>query len=215
MARFYSPTVIFIDEVDALCSKRGDNDCDASRRVKSEFLTQMDGCNSFSSANVDNKDNKENENNQKEGEKSKLVMVLGATNRPWDLDEAMIRRFEKRVYIPLPNSKGREELFRINLKNVNIDENISFEKLVSLTENYSGADISNVCREASLMNMRRKLFSNNMKIEELVKESEFIKDIKAPISENDLLDAIKNVSKSVSNEDLKAFEDWSVEFKSV
>lgn len=177
----------------------------------------MDGCNSFSSANVDNKDNDNNQNNQKEveKEKSKLVMVLGATNRPWDLDEAMIRRFEKRVYIPLPNSKGREELFRINLKNVEIDENISFDKLVSLTENYSGADISNVCREASLMNMRRKLFSNNKKIEELVKESQFKSDIKAPISENDLLDAIKNVSKSVSNEDLKAFEDWSVEFKSV
>lgn len=86
MAQFYAPTTIFIDEVDSIGFKRGDNDGDANRRVKAELLVQMDGCNSNNSASA-NEQQKEN----------KMVMVMGATNRPWDLDEALRRRFEKRV----------------------------------------------------------------------------------------------------------------------
>ena len=99
MARFYAPTTIFIDEVDAIGSKRGgDSECESSRRVKAELLVQMDGVGSVSSAGASDE--------QSEGA-SKIVMVLAATNRPWDLDEALRRRLEKRVYIPLPNEKGR------------------------------------------------------------------------------------------------------------
>ena len=86
MARFYAPTTIFIDEVDSIGSKRGDGEGEASRRVKSELLVQMDGVNISSSASANTND-KEN----------KIVMVMGATNKPWDLDEALRRRFEKRV----------------------------------------------------------------------------------------------------------------------
>lgn len=86
MAQFYAPTTIFIDEVDSIGYKRSDNDGDANRRVKAELLVQMDGCNSNNSASA-NEQQKEN----------KMVMVMGATNRPWDLDEALRRRFEKRV----------------------------------------------------------------------------------------------------------------------
>jgi len=88
MARFYAPTTIFIDEVDAIGSKRGDGEHEASRRVKAELLVQMDGVSSFSSSTA---------NEETEEEKRKLVMVLGATNHPWDLDDALRRRFEKRV----------------------------------------------------------------------------------------------------------------------
>jgi len=88
MARFYSPTTIFIDEVDAIGSKRGDGEHEASRRVKAELLVQMDGVGSCSSSGA---------NEETEEEKRKLVMVLGATNHPWDLDDALRRRFEKRV----------------------------------------------------------------------------------------------------------------------
>lgn len=90
MAKFYAPTTIFIDEVDSIGSKRGDGDGDASRRVKSELLVQMDGVNVNSSVNSTSASStgvKEN----------KIVMVMGATNKPWDLDEALRRRFEKRV----------------------------------------------------------------------------------------------------------------------
>ena len=84
-------------------------------------------------------------------------MVLAATNRPWDLDEAVRRRLEKRIYIPLPTEEGRRQLFQINLKGIKVDPNIDWEKFVATSEGYSGADISNVCREAAMMPLRREM----------------------------------------------------------
>ncbi len=84
-------------------------------------------------------------------------MVLAATNRPWDLDDALRRRLEKRIYIPLPSEVGRRDLFTINLKGVQLDEGIDWEYLVKKTDGYSGADLSNVCREAAMMPMRKKI----------------------------------------------------------
>lgn len=98
MAKFYAPATIFIDEIDALASKRGDKEDEANRKVKTELMTRIDGASSGS-------------------EDNKLIVVIGATNRPWDLDEAIRRRLEKRIYIPLPTEVGRRELVRINLKN--------------------------------------------------------------------------------------------------
>ena len=90
MARFYAPSTVFLDEVDALGGQRGGSgDTEASLRVKSELLVQMDGMASSIEAG------------------SGSVTVLGATNLPWNLDEALRRRFEKRVYIPLPEEEQR------------------------------------------------------------------------------------------------------------
>ena len=119
MARFHAPSVIFIDEVDALCSQRGgESEHEASRRFKAELLIQMDGL-LESNINDDGGNEKENgnddslqlvdiaieaespeENNQeKELPKDDIVMVLAATNHPWDIDEAFRRRFEKLILI--------------------------------------------------------------------------------------------------------------------
>ena len=208
MARFYAPTTIFIDEVDSLCSKRGEgNEGDGSRRVKAELLVQMEGVNSNTSAGA---------NEKSEEDKRKLVTVMAATNRPWDLDDALRRRFEKRVYIPLPNEKGRMQLFNLNLKKIEVDKNINYDKLVKDTEGYSGADICNVCREASFMPMRRELLANRgRRVEDLVNDPEFKAKIRAPIVMNDLMKAIDNISKSVSQKDLEAYDKWTKEFSSV
>ncbi|KAL0415295.1 UNVERIFIED_CONTAM: Katanin p60 ATPase-containing subunit A1 [Sesamum latifolium] len=106
LARAYAPSTIFIDEIDSLCNARGaSGEHESSRRVKSELLVQVDGVNA-SSTNEDGT--------------RKIVMVLAATNFPWDIDEALRRRLEKRIYIPLPNFESRKELIRINLKTVEI-----------------------------------------------------------------------------------------------
>jgi katanin p60 ATPase-containing subunit A1 len=106
----------------------------------------MDGANTASSAHADTADDEESA--------KKKVIVIAATNRPWDLDEAIRRRLEKRVYIPLPTDKAREELFKINLRGIPLEDGIDFGLLVKKTEGYSGADLANVCRDASMMPMR-------------------------------------------------------------
>ena len=107
-------------------------------------------------------------------------MVLAATNRPWDLDEAMIRRLEKRIYIPLPEETGRMKLFEINTKTISVSDNVDWNRLVSKTKGYSGADIANVCREAALMPMRRMLDEHKIPVTELPKYKE--KMMNTPIS---------------------------------
>ena len=206
MARFYAPSTIFIDEVDSVGTKRSDGDNEATRRVMAEMLVQMDGVSGVN----------DNEELSNEELKKKIVMVLGATNHPWDLDDALRRRFEKRVYIPLPNSVGRREMFRINLKEIKTASDVNFDELVKQTDGYSGADIANVCREAALMPMRRNLKANKGRdIEELVDDPSFRAGCEAPIGMDDLMSAIGNISKSVSQKDLEVYDKWTKEFSSV
>ena len=206
MARFYAPSTIFIDEVDSIGQKRSDGDNEASRKVMAEMLVQMDGV----SGKLDQEDISIEEL------KKNIVMVMGATNLPWDLDDALRRRFEKRVYIPLPNSVGRREMFNINMKGIQVEEGIDMDKLVQLTDGYSGADIANVCREASLMQMRRKLMKTGGKLNftaiKLNPSKTLIDELDAPVTQNDFELAIKNISKSVSQNDIKKYEQFTEEY---
>ena len=228
MARFYGPSTVFIDEVDSIGTKRKDGDNEASRRVMAEMLVQMDGIASLNiNSNNSNENNSNNSNeknsteknpNSTENDRPKNVMVLAATNHPWDLDDALRRRFEKRVYIPLPNKIGRKKMFEINLKDVEVEKNVNFDELVKITDGYSGADIANVCREAALMNMRRKIMNvnkdGNFDVMKMIEDVKFQNDIDAPITMKDLVAAVKNISKSVSKNDLKKYEEWTKEFAS-
>lgn len=191
MARFYAPSTIFIDEIDSLCSRRGsESEHEASRRVKSELLVQMDG--------VSN------------DEATKIVMVLAATNFPWDIDEALRRRLEKRIYIPLPNKDGREALLKINLREVKIDESVDLTQIATRLDGYSGADITNVCRDASMMSMRRKIAGlRPEQIRQLAKE-----ELDLPVSNQDFAEAIAKCNKSVSKDDLIKYQQWMKEFGS-
>lgn len=108
MAREKKPAIIFIDEIDSLVSNRSDGENEASRRVKTEFLVQMQGNTSLvQSSIITNKSIRLGVGNDDKG-----ILVLGATNIPWGLDPAIRRRFEKRIYIPLPEMNAREYLIR-------------------------------------------------------------------------------------------------------
>uniref|UniRef100_A0A8C8GJN9 Katanin p60 ATPase-containing subunit A1 n=1 Tax=Oncorhynchus tshawytscha TaxID=74940 RepID=A0A8C8GJN9_ONCTS len=193
MARFCAPTTIFIDEVDSMCSRRGTSEeHEASRRVKAELLVQMDGVGGAS----------ENE------DPSKMVMVLAATNFPWDIDEALRRRLEKRIYIPLPSAKGRVELLKINLKELELANDVDMAKIAEQMEGYSGADITNV--DASLMAMRRRI--EGLTPEEIRNISR--DEMHMPTTMEDFESSLKKVSKSVSASDLEKYEKWIEEFGS-
>ena len=193
MARFYAPSTIFIDEIDSLCSRRGsESEHEASRRVKSELLVQMDGMSSITD------------------EPGKVVMVLAATNFPWDIDEALRRRLEKRIYIPLPTLEGREALLAINLKEVKTVEDLDLKSVARRLDGYSGADITNVCRDASMMSMRRKIAGlKPMEIKNLNQD-----ELDMPVSKQDFMEAVQKCNKSVSKEDLEKYEKWMEEFGS-
>jgi katanin p60 ATPase-containing subunit A1 len=162
----------------------------------------MDGVSVASSASANE--------NLADGERQKNVIVLAATNRPWDLDDAFRRRLEKRIYIPLPSDLGLEKLFEINLKGIKVDEKVDFKELTSLAKGYSGADIANVCREAAMMPMRRKILMGNLNFEEISKINH--EELDVPITMSDFLEALKNIQKSVGQDSLEEYSKWMAEF---
>ena len=127
LARKNKPAVIFIDEIDSVLSARSDGENDATRRLKTEFLIQMQGV----------------------GKDDRGILVLGATNIPWGLDPAVRRRFQKKIYISLPESKARKLMVKLNLGETYNDlTDEQFGILGDLTEGYSGSDIYNLTQDA-------------------------------------------------------------------
>ena len=144
-AKNSQPSVIFIDEIDAIGSSRemttGSNS-ESINRLKTELLIRMQ--------DVLDMDKKKNGISD--------VIVIGATNRPFDLDPALRRRFQKRIFIPLPDLQARKRLFQINMQDV--DTNIrheDFDEFAKGTEGYSGSDISVVCRDALMKPIRKAM----------------------------------------------------------
>ena len=131
LAEERSPTVIFFDEIDSLLSSRSTNEHEASRRMKTEFLVQLDGVGS----STDN------------------ILVLAATNRPFDLDSAALRRLTKRILIGLPDSEVIEAMVRNYLKTIKTnfeDDDNKIEEIVSMLEGLSGSDIKTVIQCAAM-----------------------------------------------------------------
>ncbi|XP_008809290.1 katanin p60 ATPase-containing subunit A1 [Phoenix dactylifera] len=197
LARAYAPSTIFIDEIDSLCTSRGaSGEHESSRRVKSELLVQVDGVNNSSTG---------------EDGQRKIVMVLAATNFPWDIDEALRRRLEKRIYIPLPNFESRKELIKINLRTVEVAPDVDIDKVARRTEGYSGDDLTNVCRDASLNGMRRKIAGKTRDEIKNMSKDEISND---PVAMCDFDEALSKVQRSVSAADIERHEKWFAEFGS-
>eukprot|EP00958_Prasinococcus_capsulatus_P014972 scaffold1585_cov284-Prasinococcus_capsulatus_cf.AAC.1 len=206
MARQHAPSTIFIDEIDALCTRRGSQgEHEASRRVKSELLVQIDGCNAWSASSA-----AAGEGQGDSGAGQKIVMVLAATNFPWDLDEALRRRLEKRIYIPLPDREARAELLKINLKGVDVDAGLDVEDLADLMDGYSGDDITNLCRDASMNGMRRKIRGKSP--DEIRAMSKA--DVADPVTRADFEEALRKIASSVAREDIARHEAFLRDFGS-
>lgn len=183
IARCHQPAVIFIDEIDSLLSQRTDGEHDSSRRIKTEFLVQLDGA---ATAAEDR------------------VLVVGATNRPQEIDEAARRRLAKRLYIPLPVAAARLQIVT-NLmaqeKNQMRDEEL--HSVVTATQGFSGADMTQLCREAALGPIRSIQLGDITTI-----TAEQVR----PILYSDFQEALNTVRPSVSSKDLELYEEWNKTF---
>lgn len=178
VARCHLPAVIFIDEIDSLLSQRTDGEHDASRRIKTEFLVQLDGA----TTNSDDR-----------------LLVVGATNRPQEIDEAARRRLVKRLYIPLPDPGARQQIMHnlLSQQSYSLSEQ-EIKKIVQQTHGYSGSDMANLCREAALGPIRNIADIQCIEADQV-----------PPIVFRDFDAALHQVRASVSEKDLDLYLQWN------
>lgn len=189
LARYFGRSVIFIDEIDSLLSKRTEGDMDSGvRRIKTEFLVGLDG------AGTD-KDKDQ-------------ILFIGATNLPWEIDEAVRRRFAKKIMVPLPDDVARANMVKQMKQKGDEKYDLSqddIETIVRETEGYSGSDMHNLCKEA-VMNPLRELMQS---IDDYTKIDTVDKDDIQPVRLHDFHVAMRHIRASVGVEDVKKFEDWN------
>uniref|UniRef100_A0A1Q3FXA4 Spastin n=1 Tax=Culex tarsalis TaxID=7177 RepID=A0A1Q3FXA4_CULTA len=187
VAREMQPAIIFIDEVDSLLSERSSGEHEATRRLKTEFLVQFDGLPANSEADK--------------------IVVMAATNRPQELDEAALRRFPKRVYVTLPDLDTRELLLRRLLEKQNSPlDDADLKRLAMLTEGYSGSDLTALAKDAALEPIRE------LNVEQ-VKNMDPTK--LRSIRESDFHNSLKRIRRSVAPNSLAAYEKWLQDFGDV
>lgn len=186
VARTHLPAVIFIDEIDSILTQRSESEHESSRRLKTEFLIQLDGATTCS---------------------DEQLLIIGATNRPQELDEAARRRLVKRLYIPLPEACARRQIVKkLLMTQVHCTSEDDLQTICDMTDGYSGADMTNLCKEASLGPIR-SLGSNDIQTISLA-------DVRA-IDVNDFKQAAKQVRASVSQKDLNLYLEWNDNFGSL
>jgi hypothetical protein len=196
VARQRAPSTIFFDEADALVSVRGEGaEHEASRRLKSELLQQIDGV----SVTGDQR-----------------VMVLCTTNKPWDIDEAMRRRLEKRIYIPLPDEASRLELFKIHTASMRLGHDCGDLSTLAgeASVGRSGADVQVACREAAMMPMRRLIDGKSpTEILEMKQRGE-LDPSAMTVTLADFHAALARVPPTVGEAELRRYQAWNADFGS-
>ena len=196
-ARTHAPSIVFIDELDSITMSRDGDQGEASRKVLATLLAELDG---FQDKKSD-----------------KLILTLSATNTPWSLDDAVLSRFPKRIYIPLPDKKACQEIIKIQTKGLDISQ-IDLDKIGEqcVTRNYSGRDLQNVCRDAMKSMTRRinkDIFDNIENMAELSFEELQKKTLKAgPLSMDDFSQAIARIKSPLTTDDFKRQETWNKQY---
>jgi len=167
-----SPSIIFIDNLDVIAPKRDEKTGDVEKRVVAQLLSLMDGLHS-----------------------KREVNVIGITNKIELLEPALLSpgRFDRIIEINLPEEKSREEIFRIHTRGIPLEKSVSIQELAESTQNFSGADISGVCKESLIFALRRILPQLELDSEEI--DSKLLKQIE--ITPNDFDQALKKISKNV------------------
>ena len=176
------PAIIFIDEIDSLVGIRGD-EVGGEVRMRNQFLKEMD--------------------NVLDKKRLTHVYVIGATNKPWVLDEPFIRRFQRRIYVPLPGNEARKEMFSIYTNGLNLSNDVDAEMLIGRTEGYSGSDIRDVFQGAQTR-VVRELFENNGARGQV-----------RPITMDDFREVLKKRKPSVSPQMLNLYDRWFDTYKAL
>ena len=179
------PVLLFIDEIDSLLGTRN-GEVGGEIRVKNQFLTEMDG--------ITNKT------------KNSKLYVIGATNKPWSLEAGFLRRFQKRVYVTLPDNDSRNNLFKQYTSPLKKDKTLKIEELSKLVQGYSASDIKDICQAAQLR-VVNELFESGKAMES---ESN-----PRPLSMNDFREIIKIRKPTVTIDMIRAYMRWSEQFKAL
>ena len=175
------PSIIFIDEIDSILSKRSENENEATKRLKTEFLIQIDGLGSNTNAKL---------------------LVIAATNRPMDLDEALLRRLPKRVYCAPLDEDGRFEFIKkvINRVETNLSDD-DIREIAKKTNDYSNSDLMELCREAAYQPVRE------LTMDEILKIKKF-----RPLIKQDLLTAVQKIRGTLSKKVRDELQKWNDQF---
>ena len=178
-----SPSIIFIDELDSIMSVHR-LEVGGETRVRNQFLKEMDG--------IIDKNNPVH------------VYVVGSTNKPWNLDQPFIRRFQKRIYVPPPDYSQRLETFKLYTKPLKIDSDVNIEELARQTEDFSGSDIMDMCQSVQLK-VNSELFESGMAD----------KNDPRRICWQDCLETLQKRKPSISKDSLSQYEKWFNDFKAL
>jgi SpoVK/Ycf46/Vps4 family AAA+-type ATPase len=179
------PVLIFVDEIDSLLGNRN-SEVGGEVRVKNQFLTEMDGINGKS--------------------KESKLYVIGATNKPWSLEAGFLRRFQKRIYVSLPNRASRIHLFDQYTKRLQMEPLLKIEDLAKLTDGYSGSDVKDICQSVQLR-VVDELFQSGKGLDSDANTRS--------IRESDFKEILKMRKPSVSLDMIRAYLRWSEQFKAL
>jgi SpoVK/Ycf46/Vps4 family AAA+-type ATPase len=179
------PVLLFIDEIDSLLGTRN-GEVGGEIRVKNQFLTEMDG--------ITNKS------------KNSKLYVIGATNKPWSLEAGFLRRFQKRIYVTLPDNDSRNHLFKQYTTPLKKDKTLKIEELSKLVQGYSASDIKDICQAVQLR-VVNELFESGKAME--------AESNPRPISMNDFKEIVKIRKPTISIDMIRAYMRWSEQFKAL